>query len=212
MSATRPTTDGQLAKDLPGITTYITGHDEGSGETIVQHARPGKWQSVDNEGMAFNVAFTTSKFPVSMNEDAYIATHAPSIATRSAALHEAVQLLQASTLVDEYSAAQDEWEQEGDAAAWDHVLGDVHQHRDRVLLRGPRRRALHGCVQGGTERPHVVRRAHTRYPDFANYLHRSDGIHPPGQKIQHSLGKDVVAVTGHQPRPEQGQGTLTSIR
>lgn len=75
MSAGRPATEGKLAQDLPGITTYITGHDAGSGETIVQQARPGKWQSIDNNGMAFNVAFTTSKFPVSMNEDIDIATH-----------------------------------------------------------------------------------------------------------------------------------------
>ncbi|KAK4502771.1 hypothetical protein PRZ48_006197 [Zasmidium cellare] len=75
MSSVRPATEGQLAQDLPGITAYITGHDKTSGDTIIRHTRPGKWQAVDNNGMAFNVPFTTSQFPVSMNNDADISTH-----------------------------------------------------------------------------------------------------------------------------------------
>lgn len=70
----RPTTDGQLAKELPGITAYVTGHKQ-TGETTIVESRPATWQSVDNNGMAFNVPFTTSQFPVSMNDNVDIKTH-----------------------------------------------------------------------------------------------------------------------------------------
>ena len=74
-TGSRPPTDGQLAKDLPGITAYLTGHNSDTGTTTIQEKRHARWQSVDHGGMAFNVAFTTSEFPVSMNGDVDIAKH-----------------------------------------------------------------------------------------------------------------------------------------
>jgi hypothetical protein len=77
--STRPPTEGQLAKELPGITAYITGHKSNGEPTVLLH-RPAQWQSVDNSGMAFNVPFTTD-FPASMNEDADIAAHESRLAS-----------------------------------------------------------------------------------------------------------------------------------
>ncbi|KIW19373.1 hypothetical protein PV08_03668 [Exophiala spinifera] len=73
--ASRPTTEGQLAQALPGLTAFITGHNPNTGETTIQERRPAKWQSVDSGGMAFNVPYTTSEFPVSTNGDVDILTH-----------------------------------------------------------------------------------------------------------------------------------------
>ncbi|KAH8799723.1 hypothetical protein F5884DRAFT_905225 [Xylogone sp. PMI_703] len=74
-SQSRPPSEGQLAQHLPGLTAYITGHDPSTGNTTVQERRPAKWQSIDSGGMAFNVAFTTFEFPVSMNKDLDIIKH-----------------------------------------------------------------------------------------------------------------------------------------
>lgn len=71
----RQPTAGQLAQGLPGLAAYLTGHDPSDGSTTIQESRPAKWQSIDNGGMAFNVAFTTSEFPVSMSNDDDIAKH-----------------------------------------------------------------------------------------------------------------------------------------
>lgn len=71
----RPPTEDQLAKGLPSLTTYLTGHNSSTGSTTIQEQRPAKWQSIDNGGMAFNVAFTTSEFPVSMNNNIDIGKH-----------------------------------------------------------------------------------------------------------------------------------------
>ncbi|KAF2155039.1 hypothetical protein K461DRAFT_276227 [Myriangium duriaei CBS 260.36] len=80
MSARKPA-DSQLAQELPGLTAYITGHDTKTGDTTIQESRPAVWQSVDHNGMAFNVAFSTSQFPVSMVADADIARHDARLAT-----------------------------------------------------------------------------------------------------------------------------------
>ena len=44
--------------------------------------------------------------------------------SRSSALQRAVAMLRAAQLGPAYAAAFDEWEQSGDAAAWDAVVGD----------------------------------------------------------------------------------------
>jgi Arc/MetJ-type ribon-helix-helix transcriptional regulator len=44
--------------------------------------------------------------------------------SRSAVVHRAVRLLRASELGAAYEAAWDEWDQTGDAGAWDAVVGD----------------------------------------------------------------------------------------
>lgn len=72
--ADRPPNEGQLS-NLPGVTAYLTGHDNSSGKAIVQSARPGSWQSFDKGDMAFNVIYTTSEFPASLNDDVDIAKH-----------------------------------------------------------------------------------------------------------------------------------------
>ena len=74
-SNSRPPNPGQLAPDLPGVTTYFTGHDESSGKAIVQSVRPGSWTPLLQNQLAFNVAYTTSQFPVSFTNNADIATH-----------------------------------------------------------------------------------------------------------------------------------------
>lgn len=74
-SVSRLPTEGQLAKDLPGLATFITGHDPATGDTTIQEKRPAKWHPVDSGGMTFHVPFTTSEFPVSMNGDVDIINH-----------------------------------------------------------------------------------------------------------------------------------------
>ncbi|KAL3452961.1 hypothetical protein BJX65DRAFT_158303 [Aspergillus insuetus] len=64
---------GQLSS-LPGITRYVTGHDS-AGKAIVQTENPADWSSFENNSMAFTVAYTTSEFPVDLNNDADIKKH-----------------------------------------------------------------------------------------------------------------------------------------
>ncbi|WJK41969.1 ribbon-helix-helix protein, CopG family [Solwaraspora sp. WMMA2056] len=45
--------------------------------------------------------------------------------TRSAVLHEAVQLLRQRDLAAEYESANDEWVSSGEADVWDAVTGDL---------------------------------------------------------------------------------------
>jgi Arc/MetJ-type ribon-helix-helix transcriptional regulator len=54
--------------------------------------------------------------------DSYAVTHG--LASRSAAVHTAVRLLEASQLSGDYAAAWDEWAAGDDAAAWDGTSGD----------------------------------------------------------------------------------------
>jgi Arc/MetJ-type ribon-helix-helix transcriptional regulator len=44
--------------------------------------------------------------------------------TRSAAMHEAVQMLRRRDLAADYGAANDEWVTSGEADVWDAVTGD----------------------------------------------------------------------------------------
>jgi hypothetical protein len=66
-SETRPPQPGEVS-NLPGVTTYITGHSNETGKAIIQSTRPGNWPSYDDKLMGFNVAYTTSSFPVSLNK------------------------------------------------------------------------------------------------------------------------------------------------
>lgn len=74
--SSRPPNPGQLAPHLPGVTTYLTGHDPGTGKAIIHSARPGNWTNplVDNT-LGFHVIYTTSEFPVSLDNDVDITTH-----------------------------------------------------------------------------------------------------------------------------------------
>lgn len=53
--------------------------------------------------------------------DAYASRHG--VASRSAALQEAVKLLRAAELMDDYASAWDEWDAEG-GSVWGAALGD----------------------------------------------------------------------------------------
>ena len=77
----RPPNEGQLAHELPGLTAYITGHNSETGETEIREQRSARWQPVDNNGMEFNVPFTTSQFPVTMNDNFDMKTHDARIAS-----------------------------------------------------------------------------------------------------------------------------------
>lgn len=70
-----PTNNGQISSDLPGVITYLTGHDAATGKAIVRDERPGSWSSLDNQEMAFNVIYTTSTFPPSVNDDVDVKAH-----------------------------------------------------------------------------------------------------------------------------------------
>ena len=75
MSGSRPQNEGQLSTNLPGLTHYITGHDASTGKAIIQSTRPGSWVPVLKGANAFNVVYTTSEFPVSLNNDRDLQTH-----------------------------------------------------------------------------------------------------------------------------------------
>lgn len=72
--ASRTPNEGQVS-NLPGVTAYLTGHDEATGKAIVHASRPGTWTSLDSNEMGFNVIYTTSSFPPSVNNDVDIKTH-----------------------------------------------------------------------------------------------------------------------------------------
>ncbi|KAF7590094.1 hypothetical protein BBP40_003250 [Aspergillus hancockii] len=73
MSKGRPN-ESQLALGFPSVTINITDHDDFGRETFLP-ARQGDWQAYDNNGMAFSVIYTTSEFPVSLNNGQDLAKH-----------------------------------------------------------------------------------------------------------------------------------------
>lgn len=75
MSTSRSQNPGQLSTNLPGVTHYLTGHDPATGKAIVQSTREGSWDPVLGSSVAFNVVYTTSEFPASLNDDRDITTH-----------------------------------------------------------------------------------------------------------------------------------------
>lgn len=48
--------------------------------------------------------------------------------SRSAAVHEAINLARSLRLVDDYAAAYDEWAESGDAELWEAAVGDGLTH------------------------------------------------------------------------------------
>ncbi|KAK5149338.1 hypothetical protein BJ546DRAFT_158679 [Cryomyces antarcticus] len=73
-SSSQPPNPGQLPSNLPGVSAYLTGHNE-QGQAIVQSARPGKWTAFDGDKMEFDVVYTTSQFPADLNDDKDIQAH-----------------------------------------------------------------------------------------------------------------------------------------
>lgn len=73
MADPRPKNSGQISTNLPGVTTYLTGHNA-QGKAIVEATRPGNWNAFDDKTMAFNQIFTTS-FPADLNNSKDIEAH-----------------------------------------------------------------------------------------------------------------------------------------
>jgi quercetin dioxygenase-like cupin family protein len=60
---------------LPKIHRLITTHDERSGQAIIHSFEPGLWQPMRNNTVALDLVYTTSEFPVQMNNDVDIQAH-----------------------------------------------------------------------------------------------------------------------------------------
>jgi quercetin dioxygenase-like cupin family protein len=75
MANPRPPNEGQLSSDLPGVTHYITGHDSSTSKAIVQSTRPGSWVPFLKGANGFDVVYTTSEFPASLNDDKDLKAH-----------------------------------------------------------------------------------------------------------------------------------------
>ncbi|KAI9771322.1 MAG: hypothetical protein M1840_002292 [Geoglossum simile] len=54
---------------------HITTHDPATGKAVVHSSTAGNWTSLDDDQLGFNVIYTTSKFPPSLNDDEDIKTH-----------------------------------------------------------------------------------------------------------------------------------------
>ena len=65
----------QQLSDLRPPQTFITGHDQAGEEAVFIDKRPAQWTQIDDKSMGFTVPYTTSSFPVSMNDDADLTTH-----------------------------------------------------------------------------------------------------------------------------------------
>jgi Arc/MetJ-type ribon-helix-helix transcriptional regulator len=68
------------------------------------------------------------KLSVSLSEDEVAAldkyAHSAGLASRSAAIQQAIRLLGDPELEESYAAAWDEWEGSGDAATWESATAD----------------------------------------------------------------------------------------
>ena len=86
MSSLKAPNEGQLSTNLPGVTHYITGHDTSTGKAIVQSTRPGSWVPILKGANAFNVVYTTSEFPASLNDDKDLKAHDELMASKKLGL------------------------------------------------------------------------------------------------------------------------------
>lgn len=73
MAELRPPNPNQLSTDLPGVTTYLTGHNS-DGKAIVQETRPAEWKHFEDKAMSFNQIYTTS-FPADLSDSKDIKKH-----------------------------------------------------------------------------------------------------------------------------------------
>lgn len=60
---------------LPKIHRLLTSHDEHSGQAVIHSFEPGLWQPMRNNTVALDLIYTTSEFPVQMNNDADVHAH-----------------------------------------------------------------------------------------------------------------------------------------
>ncbi|KAJ5904223.1 hypothetical protein N7504_006606 [Penicillium tannophilum] len=68
------TPENCLPSGLPNNTIYITGHND-AGQAKVHSSEQGHWTWFSRRDVGFNVLYTTSKFPVELNNDADIILH-----------------------------------------------------------------------------------------------------------------------------------------
>jgi quercetin dioxygenase-like cupin family protein len=70
---------GQISP-LPGYTRYITSHND-AGQAIVGSEGPASWQEFEDKTLGFSIAYTTSEFPVNLNDNKDLDTHMERVAT-----------------------------------------------------------------------------------------------------------------------------------
>ncbi|PIB00875.1 hypothetical protein CB0940_00540 [Cercospora beticola] len=80
MADDRKPTPNQLATDLPGPTTYLTGHDQTTGKAIIHASNPVNWAKFEDDKLAMSVGFTT-QFPADLNNDADVTVHQEKISS-----------------------------------------------------------------------------------------------------------------------------------
>ncbi|HEU5423675.1 MAG TPA: antitoxin [Nitrolancea sp.] len=66
----------------------------------------------------------TTKLSISLPDDDLEFLDELNADSRSAAIHAAIELARSLSLVDDYTAAYDEWVESGDAELWEAVVGD----------------------------------------------------------------------------------------
>jgi len=64
------------------------------------------------------------KLSISLPDDDLVFLDELNAESRSAAIHAAIELARSLSLVDDYTAAYDEWVSSGDAELWESVVGD----------------------------------------------------------------------------------------
>jgi antitoxin MazE9 len=66
----------------------------------------------------------TTKLSISLPDDDLAFLDELNAESRSAAVHKAIDLARSLRLVDDYTAAYDEWAESGDAELWEAVVGE----------------------------------------------------------------------------------------
>jgi quercetin dioxygenase-like cupin family protein len=65
----------QIPNGLRHLTRFITTHDPSTGKAIVHSKGHAPWTTYDNQTMGFSVMYTTSEFPISLNDDKDLKDH-----------------------------------------------------------------------------------------------------------------------------------------
>lgn len=77
----------KLPNGLPKPTTYLTTHDQSSGQSIVHSSRPADFAGYDDGQFTMATSYTTSEFPPSLNDDKDIKAHDELVASKSLGLN-----------------------------------------------------------------------------------------------------------------------------
>lgn len=72
--------ESEYLSSLPNNMIHVTGHND-RGLAKVHSSEAGAWKWSEARNVGFNVVYTTSKFPVDMNDDADINSHAQAMAS-----------------------------------------------------------------------------------------------------------------------------------